>query len=93
MALRRFIADRGHPKTIYADNGTNLVVGEKELREGIVNLNSKLVTEEMIDRGINRKFSPPSARILVVHGSTLSAPARNLCALSWKSAALMMRCC
>ena len=60
MALRRFIADRGHPKTIYADNGTNLVVGEKELREGIVNLNSKLVTEEMIDRGINWKFSPPS---------------------------------
>jgi transposase InsO family protein len=60
MALRRFIADRGHPTTIYSDNGTNLVAGEKELREGIVNLNSKLVTEEMIDRGINWKFSPPS---------------------------------
>ena len=60
MALRRFIADRGHPTTIYSDNGTNLVAEEKELREGIVNLNSKLVTEEMIDRGINWKFSPPS---------------------------------
>ena len=60
MALRRFIADRGHPTTIYSDNGTNLVVGEKELSEGIVNLNSKLMTEEMIDQGINLKFSPPS---------------------------------
>lgn len=60
MALRRFIADRGHPTIIYSDNGTNLVAGERELREGIVNLNSKLVTEEMIDRGINWKFSPPS---------------------------------
>lgn len=60
MALRRFIADRGHPGTIFSDNGTNLVAGEKELREGIANLNSKLVTEEMIDRGIDWKFSPPS---------------------------------
>ena len=56
MALRRFIADRGHPTTIYSDNGTNLVAEEKELREGIVNLKTQLV----IDRGINWKFSPPS---------------------------------
>ena len=55
MALRRFIADLGHPKTIYLDNGTSLVAKEKELREGIVNLKTKLV----IDRGINWKFSPP----------------------------------
>lgn len=60
MALRWFIADRGHPSTIYSDNGTNLVVGERELREGSANLNSKLVTEEMTDRGIDWKFSPPS---------------------------------
>jgi hypothetical protein len=59
MAVRRFVADRGHPETIYSDNGTNLVAAEKELHEGMKNLNSKLVTEEMIDRGINCKFSPP----------------------------------
>ena len=59
MAVRRFIADRGHPETIFSDNGTNLVATEKELREGLANLNSSLVTEEMINRGIDWKFSPP----------------------------------
>jgi len=59
MAVRRFVADRGHPTTIYSDNGTNLVAADKELREGMKNLNSKLVTDEMIDRGINWKFPPP----------------------------------
>ena len=39
MALRLLISDRGHTTTIYSDNGTNLVAGEKELREGIANLN------------------------------------------------------
>ncbi|XP_045023699.1 uncharacterized protein LOC116925000 [Daphnia magna] len=61
MALRRFISLRGHPKVIFSDNGTNIVAGEKELREGINNLNSVRVTTEMIDRGIDWRFSPPSA--------------------------------
>ena len=59
MAVRRFVADRGSPKTVFSDNGTNLVAAEKELREGLANLNSSLVTEEMIDRGINWNFTPP----------------------------------
>ena len=59
MAVRRFVADRGHPKTIYSDNGTNLVATDKELAEGMANLNSKLVTEEMIDRDIKWNYSPP----------------------------------
>lgn len=59
MVVRRFVADRGHPATIYSDNGTNLDAAEKELNEGMKNLNSKLVTDEMIDRRINWKFSPP----------------------------------
>jgi transposase InsO family protein len=53
------IVDRGHPETIFSDNGTNLVATEKELREGLANLNSSLVTEEMINRGIDWKLSPP----------------------------------
>jgi transposase InsO family protein len=61
MALRRFISLRGHPKVIFSDNGTNIVAGERELREGIDNLNSVRVTTEMIDRGIDWRFSPPSA--------------------------------
>ena len=61
MAVRRFIDDRvPHPTTIYSDNVTNLVAAEKELNEGIKNLNSKLIANEMIDRGINWKFSPPT---------------------------------
>jgi hypothetical protein len=60
MALRRFISLRGHPKVIFSDNGTKIVAGERELREGIDNLNSVRVTTEMIDRGIDWRFSPPS---------------------------------
>lgn len=59
MALRRFISIRGCP-VIYSDNGTNLMAGEKELAQGIANLNSARVTEEFIDRGIDWRKSPPS---------------------------------
>ena len=60
-ALIRFFSLRGHPKVIYSDNGTNIVAGERELREGIDNLNSDKVKTSMIDRGIDWRFSPPSA--------------------------------
>jgi hypothetical protein len=60
MAVRRFIAGRRHPTTIYSNNGTNLVVAGKKFNEGIQNLNTKLIADEMIDRGINWKFSHPS---------------------------------
>ena len=49
MAFRRFIALRGTPNTIFSDNGTNLVAGEKEIREGIANLNSQQVANEIVD--------------------------------------------
>ena len=32
-AFSRFISRRGRPKVVYSDNGTNLVAGEKELRQ------------------------------------------------------------
>ena len=60
MALRRFISHHGHPKVIYSDNGTNIKKGEKELADGITNLNSARVTQEFIDRGITWKYSPPA---------------------------------
>lgn len=59
MVVRRFVVDRRHPATIYSDNGTNLVAAERELDEGMKNLNSKWAVDEMIDRGMNWKFSPP----------------------------------
>jgi hypothetical protein len=55
MALRRLI-----PKVIYSDNGTNLMAGKKELAQGIANLNSARVTEEVINRGIDWRKSSSS---------------------------------
>ena len=60
MALRRFVSIRGHPKVFYSVSGTNIVAGERELREGWKNLNSAPVTAEMADRGIDLRFSPPA---------------------------------
>jgi hypothetical protein len=51
---------RGHLKVIYSDNGTNITAGERELRQGIENLNSSRVAAEFIDRGITWKFSTSS---------------------------------
>lgn len=60
MALRRFVSFRGCPKVIYSDNGTNIVAGQKELEQGIDNLNSARVTGEMVDAGIDWRKSAPS---------------------------------
>jgi transposase InsO family protein len=60
MALRRFISYRGCPKVIYSDNGTNIVAGQKELEQGIANLNSTRVVGEMVDAGIDWWKSAPS---------------------------------
>lgn len=56
-ALRRFIARRGRPKTIYSDNGTNFV-GANNLMQS---LNwDEIVEKTAIDRIIWR-FNPPAA--------------------------------
>jgi hypothetical protein len=53
MGVRRLIADRGRPVNIYSDNGTNFLAADKELQEGVKNLNSRLVADEVINQGIN----------------------------------------
>ncbi|XP_031337212.1 uncharacterized protein LOC116166396 [Photinus pyralis] len=57
QALRRFIARRGRPKTIYSDNGTNFV--------GTENAFSRVNFEEIAESsGIERiqwRFNPPTA--------------------------------
>ena len=58
MALRRFIARRGKPHTIYSDNGTNLVGGERELREGIERWNQDQITDALSQRNIEWVFLP-----------------------------------
>jgi len=51
------------------------VAAENKLKEGITNLNSTLANDEMIDRGIDWKFSPPT-------GSHFGGPYERLVAFS-----------
>lgn len=53
MVLRRFIARRGTPATIYSDNGTSFVGANRILKEALANFSSA--------RGINWKFIVPAA--------------------------------
>ncbi|KAL0810972.1 hypothetical protein ABMA28_010266 [Loxostege sticticalis] len=57
MALRRFIARRGCPHTIWSDNGTNLHGAEKELRLAA----DAATEEEAAKRRITWRFIPPGA--------------------------------
>ena len=62
MALRRFIARRGaKPRVIWSGNGTNLVAGEREIRENLSEWNQAQITDELSQRQIEWKFIPPSA--------------------------------
>lgn len=60
MVFRRFISLRGSPAFVYSDNGTNIKAGGKELAEGIKNLNYIRVSGEMVDRGIEYRYSLPT---------------------------------
>lgn len=59
-AFRRFANRRGMPAVVYSDNGTNLVAGEKEMREAIQQLNA-YAEESFQLKGVEWHFSPPSA--------------------------------
>ena len=61
MGFQRFQDRRGRPAVIYSDNGTQLVSGENELREGLSKLNQEKITGYFSNRGIEWKFSPPAA--------------------------------
>lgn len=61
MALRRFIARRGHPTVIFSDNGTNMVGGEREIRESLAELDSNRIGDMLSQRRIQWNFIPPGA--------------------------------
>ncbi|XP_026738352.1 uncharacterized protein LOC113501423 [Trichoplusia ni] len=61
MALRRFAARRGMPKTIYSDNGTNFVGANRELQEALQGMNKENLTSEAEKIDIQWKFIPPGA--------------------------------
>ena len=60
MSLRRFIARRGRPFEILADNGTNFKGAERELREAFNALEPSL-KEQLAEFQIRFRFNPPSA--------------------------------
>ena len=61
MGIERFAARRGHPHTIWSENGTNFVGAEKELALCFANLDPDKVAETSASKGIKWKFNPPSA--------------------------------
>lgn len=69
QALRRFISNRGCPKEIWSDNGTNFVGADKEIQQSIQEwdqeeLNKRLIKDEISCYLCPRsewKFQPPAA--------------------------------
>ena len=60
-AFQRFTARRGRPSRVFSDNGTNLVGGERELREELEQWSNGLVDTYMADLRIDWNFNPPYA--------------------------------
>ena len=52
MALIRFIAQRGRPKEIFCDNGSNFLGADNELRREIQLLSHEKITNNLLARGI-----------------------------------------
>ena len=61
MALIPFIAQRGRPKEIFCDNGSNLVGADNELRREILLLSHEKITNNLLAREIQWNFQPPSS--------------------------------
>ncbi|XP_061717619.1 uncharacterized protein LOC133525351 [Cydia pomonella] len=57
MSLRRFIARRGSPTTIFSDNGTNFVGSSRELRT----LHDNSVIDYATNHKIDWRFIPPAS--------------------------------
>jgi len=57
QSLRRFVARRGRPSTIYSDNGTNFVGAEN----GFETLNWAIIERNSGTQRIQWKFNPPTA--------------------------------
>ncbi len=60
-AFSRFVARRGKISKMISDNGTNLVGGERELREGIQRWNQAFIHKELSQQGIHWYFITPGA--------------------------------
>ena len=58
-AFRRFEARRGTPKTVYSDQGTNLVGAWKVMQKELCQLEKESISQYASQHGIEWVFSPP----------------------------------
>ena len=61
LALRRFKARRGHPKSIRSDSGSNFIVAERELKDALSKLDQKKIINELNKSRIQWMFNPPKS--------------------------------
>ena len=61
LALRRFKARRGHPKSIRSDNGSNFIGAERELKDVLSKLDQKKIINELNKSRIQWMFNPPKS--------------------------------
>ena len=73
-ALHRFVARRGQVRVMRSDNGTNLVGGERELREAIQDWNTYRIETFLQQKYITWLFNAPGASH---HGGSWESPIRS----------------
>ena len=61
MAYRRFMSQRGCPKKMYSDNGTNFHGAATELKKALMEIDWTKVQAEFGSRGTEWMFIPPAA--------------------------------
>ena len=61
LALNRFMARRGKPKTIWTDNGTNFIGSERELSILLKDVNQAKIENSLVNKGVTWKCNPPSS--------------------------------
>ncbi|XP_003724582.2 uncharacterized protein LOC100890015 [Strongylocentrotus purpuratus] len=60
-AIRRFVSRRGSVKTMYSDNGTNLVGACSALKQALQEWSQEQIMNFCCNRGIQWNFNPPAA--------------------------------
>ena len=61
LALRRFKARRGHPKSTRRDNGGNFIGAEKELKDALSKFDQKKIINQLNESRMRWMFNPPKS--------------------------------
>ena len=61
LAVIRFMARRGKPKTIWTYNGTNFIGAERELSILLKDVNQAKIENSLVNKGVTWKCNPPSS--------------------------------